>query len=129
MLDSNERGRIISELENVRNTIQFEIDNLKKITKNNLHPLWIDDEEYKIKHERIGFCNIDRIRVILKALFDGNTLRLISDCIGIYEVKLNPQQNRLIVDRVCSKNLLNPISEFNIFPYIMWNPGDWFIVS
>ena len=74
--------------------------------------------------ESIGFFNIAKTKTILNELYLGNRLQLRHDALGTFEVYMNPQRNRILLD-VESES----VNENSIMSFIVWHSGDWYKIK
>lgn len=74
---------------------------------------------------KIGFFDIENAKLIYQKLYGGFTLLYVHQILGSYNVYMNPQRNRVLVEPVNKEN--NDINESNIHSYIIWHYGFWYI--
>jgi len=102
--------------------IQQEIDSLQNELQKSIeyyqYEFLCDDNK---SEEMIGFFNLGNLRIILRALHDGEILQYRSPIWGtIEDIKMNPQRNRILVSD-------NPdINENNIIEFMISRSGAWY---
>ncbi len=74
---------------------------------------------------KIGFFDIENAKLIYQKLYEGQLLLYVHKIVGSYNVYMNPQRNRVLVEPTDKNN--NHIDESNIHSYIIWHYGSWYI--
>ena len=89
--------------------------------------LWSNDTELYSSNspDVIGFFRLDKARIILTALNNGEAL-LIKHSRYNYKVNMNYQKNRILVESTDKSQFIN---EKNIMEFIVWGSGDWYILN
>lgn len=93
--------------------------------------IWKDDcreRKDSEKEETICFFNLSKARLLLTALNEGKALLLEHGAMGDYVVYMNPQRNRINVERQ-QKQRDHEINEDNVMSFIVWHAGDWYDVN
>jgi hypothetical protein len=109
-----------------------------KSLKDNIESLRTELEESRKVHEyellctsdwsddMIGFFNMGHCRIILTELNNGSKLQLRHVTCGTYNVQMNSQRNRIMVEPVYSSDGTPYINEDTIMDFIIWHAGDWY---
>lgn len=77
-----------------------------------------------VEGDSIGFFNLKKARTILKYLYNGYRLQLRHEALGVYEVYMNPQRNRILLNAESES-----VNEESIMGFIVWHSGDWYVFN
>lgn len=91
--------------------------------------LWKASDRFSC--DKIGFWDMNKIRLFLTALNNGHTLRMIHASYGSWDVQMNSQKNRILVDyqqKLDGSRWTGP-SEDNILNYVGQFPTTCYILE
>lgn len=93
------------------------------------YKILIDEYDNRCINEMIGFFNIGKAKILLNELNKGSQLQFRRNDMGIFNVYMNPQRNRIFVscDKDSDKDSSSLFNENSVMEFIIWHPGDWYI--
>lgn len=114
--------------EQIKNQIASLEKELQKALEEEREKKYLWKAADKWSHDMIGFWDMHRVRLFLTALRDGHTLRMTHEVFGEWDVKMNSQKNRILVDYQIPKYSIGP-SEDNILNYAAIYPTSCYILE
>lgn len=77
---------------------------------------------------------LEKIKTRVEWLKQGNKLLLAHECFGIFELCLNPQQNRIIIKQeyLCTdawNKIPSFLQEVQIASFLFWDQGFWYKIK
>lgn len=78
--------------------------------------------------------NIDKINKRIEALESGESLLLDHSCFGIFKINMNPQKNRIFIDKIYKytqtyDEIPPRYREAYINYLLFWDCGNWYILN
>lgn len=78
--------------------------------------------------------DINKISKRIEVLKSGKSLLLVHSCYGIFKIKMNPQQNRIFIDKVYESTYaydkISPMyKEAQINYLLFWDCGEWYVLN
>lgn len=78
--------------------------------------------------------DINKISKRIEALESGKSLLLVHSCFGIFKINMNPQKNRIFIDKIYEytktyDEIPSKYRETYINHLLFWDCGEWYILN